>query len=66
MTMNVSLDCRTTDGARRMAALETIEYIVRTLEHAKVEKVSQLVGKPVEVTLEGNMFKSFRILTEVL
>ena len=33
---------------------------------AKVKGIDQLVGKPVEVTFEGNEIKSWRILTEVL
>lgn len=33
---------------------------------AKVDDVMKLVGKPVEVTLDGNTLKSWRLLTEVL
>ena len=36
------------------------------LESAKCSYVSGLKGKPVEVTFEGNIFKSVRILEEVL
>ena len=36
------------------------------VEDAKVTSVYGLINKPVEVTLENNMFKEFRILTEVL
>lgn len=36
------------------------------LRDAKVEKVDQLKGIPVEVTFEGNCLKDYRILTEVL
>ena len=36
------------------------------LKQAKVNYVSQLVGIPVEVTVEKNVFKDFRILTESL
>ena len=43
-----------------------IEYIDRILEDAKVNYVSELLNKPVEVTIENNTFKDFRILTEVL
>ena len=36
------------------------------LKEAKVQYISQLIGKPVEVTIDNNTFKDFRILTEVL
>lgn len=42
------------------------EKVAAILKDAKVSSVSGLIGKPVEVTLEGNLFKDFRILTEVL
>ena len=38
----------------------------KLLNDAKVNYVSQLINKPVEVTIEDRIFKSFRILTEVL
>lgn len=40
--------------------------IADLLKEAKVNYVSQLVNKPVEITIQDNLFKSFRILTEVL
>lgn len=40
--------------------------IEKILNDAKVNYVSELKGKPVEVEIENNRFKSFRILTEVL
>ena len=36
------------------------------IQQAGVDSVEKLKGIPVEVTLENNAFKSFRILTEVL
>ena len=44
----------------------TLDELYEILKDAKVNYVSQLVGKPVEVEIEDNMFKDFRILTEVL
>lgn len=41
-------------------------YIKDLLLLAKKEKVEDLRNVPVEVTLEGNCLKSWRILTEVL
>lgn len=37
-----------------------------TLLSAKKQRVEQLVGTPVEVIFEGNLLKSWRVLTEVL
>jgi hypothetical protein len=45
---------------------EIMRYISSLLKDAKVDSVDKLKGKPVEVTLDGNMLKSWRILTEVL
>lgn len=36
------------------------------LTEANVNTVDELIGKPVEVTIEGANTKSFRILTEVI
>lgn len=66
-TVNLSDNCKWESINDRMKALEANALeIEKILKDAKVNFVSQLKGKPVEVTLEGNMFKSFRILTEVL
>lgn len=46
--------------------VEIVSFIDELLCAAKVNNVSELKGKPVEVTIENNTFKSFRILTEVL
>lgn len=42
------------------------EKIKQYLEDAKVNKLSQLIGKPVEVIFKGSILHSWRILTEVL
>jgi len=36
------------------------------MEEAQVSDVSEMVGIPVEVTWNGNLMKSWRILTEVI
>lgn len=46
--------------------LKMIDNIQKLLKDAKVDKVEQLKGKPIEVTFESNLLKGFRILTEVL
>jgi len=65
-TVNISPECRWEESDRQQAITKMIEHVNKILTDAKVNYVSQLKGKPVEVTLEGNMFKDFRILTEVL
>lgn len=45
---------------------ELLVRVDKLLTDAKVDYVAQLEGKPVMLEFEGNMLKSFRILTEVL
>jgi hypothetical protein len=45
---------------------ETVRYINKLLIDAKVEKIDQLRGIPVEIIYEGMTLKSWRILTEVI
>lgn len=45
---------------------ETVARLRDLLAAAKVKSVADLVGKPVEVTFNGNVLASWRILTEVL
>lgn len=52
--------------ARERAIARMIDSIRDLLIDAKVDDVTKLVGRPVEVTMEGNVFKDFRILKEVL
>ena len=40
--------------------------LIKTMEEAKANDITKLVGKPIELTTEGMMLKSWRILTEVL
>ncbi|MFY0744808.1 hypothetical protein AB1K09_20275 [Solibacillus silvestris] len=67
ISVNISDNCNwsETDGRDKALGKQALK-IVSILEDAKVSYVSQLVGKPVEVELDHNLFKSFRILTEVL
>jgi len=50
---------------RESHADSTIQ-IKEIFAQAKVDDVSKLVGKPVELTFEGNILRDWRILTEVL
>lgn len=65
-TVNISPECKWTELNREVTITKTIEEVDRILKDAKVNYVSELLNKPVEVTMESNTFKDFRILTEVL
>lgn len=65
-TVNISEQCRWEKSERTIAVTASIDKVYQILKDAKVNYVSQLVNKPVEVTIEKNTFKDFRILTEVL
>lgn len=45
---------------------EIVRYLSKVLNEAKVDSVDRLIGIPVEITLDGNTLKSWRVLTEVL
>lgn len=65
-TINISKECRWEETERKEAIVKMVEDIYSVLNDAKVNRVSELINKPVEVTIEGNCFKDCRILTEVL
>lgn len=65
-TVNISPECKWKKMNREATIIKSIEKVNRILEDAKVNYVSELLNKPVEVTIEDNTFKDFRILTEVL
>lgn len=66
-TVNLSDGCKWKNSdERNIAIAESVDFTNQLLEDAKVSYISELVGKPVEVTIENNIFKDFRILTEVL
>ena len=65
-TINISKECRWEESEREAAVTVSVEKVYQILKDAKVNYVSQLVNKPVEVTIDKNCFKDFRILTEVL
>lgn len=65
-TVNISPECKWEELNREATITKSIEEVDRILEDAKVNYVSELKNKPVEVTIKDNMFKDFRILTEVL
>lgn len=65
-TVNIRKECRWEESERTTAITTSVEKVDQILKDAKVNYVSQLLNKPVEVTIEKNTFKDFRILTEVL
>jgi hypothetical protein len=65
-TVNISPECKWKEMNREATIIKSIEEVNRILEDAKANYVSELLNKPVEVTMEDNTFKDFRILTEVL
>lgn len=65
--VNISEECKYTDSCERKAAYaKAFEQTAEILKAAKISDVSQLKDIPVEITIDKNTFKSFRILTEVL
>ena len=65
-TVNIDKECRWEEYERKDAITVSVEKIYKILKDAKVNYVSELINKPVEVTIDKNCFKDFRILTEVL
>lgn len=65
-TVNITPNCKWETKERTEAVTQTVEFVNDILKAANVNYVSELIGKPVEVTIENNTFKDFRILTEVL
>lgn len=65
-TVNLNKECKWKESEWQQEIKKAVEHIFDTLNAAKVRNVSDLVGIPVEVTIENNGFKDFRILTEVL
>lgn len=63
---NMNPECKWSATERNTDAYRVLEHLNDILNDAKVNYVSELINKPVEVTIEGNCFKDFRILTEVL
>ena len=65
-TINMSKSCKWDRQERETMITKRADEIYELLKASKCNYVSELKGKPVEVTIENNTFKDFRILTEVL
>lgn len=58
--------CKWTEEERDIGMVDMLKRLSDVLKQAKVNTIDKLKNIPVEVTLEGNTFKSWRVLTEVL
>lgn len=63
---NVGKTCKWTSKERAIGITAMVDKTCDILKDVKVNHVSELINKPVEVTIEDGLFKDFRILTEVL
>lgn len=55
-----------TEAARSQKYDSIMRKVSDILKAAKVDSVSKLAGIPVEITLDGNVLKDWRVLEEVL
>ena len=58
--------CKWSEEDRSNGYDEIMRFLSDTLNDAKCNAVDELLNKPVELTFDGNLLKSWRILTEVL
>lgn len=61
-----STNCKWTKKDQDQAWADTMAYLCKLCKITGVKSVNELKGKPVEVSLENNTIKSWRLLTEVL
>jgi hypothetical protein len=55
-----------TEDDRSKSYADIVGYVSDLLNQAKVRSVDKLAGIPIEATFDGNLLKSWRILTEVI
>jgi len=58
--------CQWTEEHRDAQYSDIVRKVSDILKDAKVDSVSKLIGKPVEITFDGTTLKDWRILTEVI
>jgi hypothetical protein len=58
--------CKWSPESRDAEYAKIVHFVSKILADAKVQSVHELVGIPVEITLNGNTLKEWRVLTEVL
>lgn len=66
LTMQRSEYTKWLDSDRDYVVLDTQRRVEAVMKAAKVRDFKDLVGVPVEVTIEDNTLSSWRVLTEVL
>lgn len=65
-SMKHTTNCQWSEEDRNKSYAETMRYVSKLLNEAKVNCISDLKDIPIEMTFEGNMLKEWRILTEVI
>lgn len=65
-TVNISETCKWLEEERNAALIDMINQVIKVMKDAEITNISDLKNKPVEVTINQNIFQDFRILTEVL
>jgi len=65
-TSEITESTQWTEKDRGKTLEEIMRYVMDLLEKAKVDDFNDLVGIPVEATIDGNSLKEWRILTEVI
>lgn len=65
-TIECSQYAKWTEQDRSKQYDEIVRYISKLLKQAKIDSIEKLKGIPVELSLDGNCLKNWRILTEVL
>lgn len=65
--INIGDSCKWGNEEEKNTAYQKVlKDLAKILKDAKVNYVSQLVGKPIEIVIKNQQYDSFRILTEVL
>jgi hypothetical protein len=58
--------CQWTERDQSNALIAVLRWVQSLLDAAKVQRLDQLTGKPIEVTFENGRLETWRILEEVL
>lgn len=58
--------CKWAESDRQEQLADAFWRLAKLMQEAKVNDFTKLAGVPVEVEIEGNTLKSWRVLTEVL
>lgn len=65
-TLERSPSAKWTELDRSNQQADLCKKIIKLLEDAKVDDITELKGKPVELTTDGMTLKDWRILTEAI